>query len=231
MGRVVVFPQPEGPRREKNSPAGTWRSIPSTAVTSANSFLSLLSSISPRAMGSPSLGDVESAAEVLRGPARAALAAGEEAPGEEPGRDDDERRNHHDRRDRVHGGKRGRSGRAVDPDRDGVRRAAAREPGADDEVVGGDGEDDGRRGDDRRRQQGKEDARERDERRGAKIGGRLLVLPSHREEPAADDDDDEGDRERHVPEDLGQRAGVDEGEDLGEDEEERDPHDDLRRDE
>ena len=32
---VVVFPQPEGPSSEKNSPAATDRSIPRTAGTSS----------------------------------------------------------------------------------------------------------------------------------------------------------------------------------------------------
>ena len=34
MRRVVVLPQPEGPRREKNSPSATVRSMSSTATTS-----------------------------------------------------------------------------------------------------------------------------------------------------------------------------------------------------
>src|SRR6187401_757810 len=85
--RVVVFPHPEGPRSEKNSPAGMRRSIPSTAVNSSNCLVSLLNSISPRAIDLPRLGDVEGAAEVLRGFALPTLSAGEEAPGEEAGRD------------------------------------------------------------------------------------------------------------------------------------------------
>src|SRR6476620_1441455 len=88
--RVVVFPQPEGPRSEKNSPPGMWRSMPSTAVTSANCFLSLLNSISPCAIGLPKLAEVEGAADVLRRRARPTLSTGEEAPEEEAGRDDEE---------------------------------------------------------------------------------------------------------------------------------------------
>ena len=34
MRRVVVLPQPEGPRREKNSPSATVKSMSSTATTS-----------------------------------------------------------------------------------------------------------------------------------------------------------------------------------------------------
>src|SRR5215208_1269026 len=88
--RVVVFPQPEGPRSEKNSPPGMWRSMPSTAVTSTNRLVSLLSSISPRAIGLPKLAEVEGAAEVLRRFARLTLSSYEEAPGEEAGRDNEE---------------------------------------------------------------------------------------------------------------------------------------------
>src|SRR6476620_10101725 len=92
--RVVVFPQPEGPRSEKNSPAGMWRSMPATAVTSSKCLVSLLNSISPRAIGLPRLGEVEGATDVLRRPSRPTLSTGEEAPGEEAGGDDQEGRHH-----------------------------------------------------------------------------------------------------------------------------------------
>src|SRR4029079_10350883 len=98
--RVVVFPQPEGPRSEKNSPPGMWRSMPSTAVSSSNCLVSLLNSISRCAIGLQ-LGDVECAAEVLRRFARLTLSACEEAPDEEAGRDNEEGSQQHDRCDRV----------------------------------------------------------------------------------------------------------------------------------
>src|ERR1044072_6154592 len=135
MRRVVLFPQPEGPSREKNSPPGTCRSMASTARTSANSFVSLVSSISPRAMVSEATSEPESCAEVFRRRPGLLLAAGEEAPGEEAERDDDQGGDHHDRCDRVHGGQRGCARRAVDPDRDGVRVFASREPLAVDDVM------------------------------------------------------------------------------------------------
>src|SRR5438034_7767165 len=45
--RVVVLPHPDGPRSEKNSPPGTWRLIPSTAVISSNRLTRLTSRTSP----------------------------------------------------------------------------------------------------------------------------------------------------------------------------------------
>ena len=48
--RVVVFPQPDGPSREKNSPGSTSRSMWSTAVTSANRLVRPMRRISPRAI-------------------------------------------------------------------------------------------------------------------------------------------------------------------------------------
>src|SRR2546428_11587513 len=47
---VVVFPQPEGPRREKNSPPGMSSVIPSTAATSAKRFTRSTSSTWPLLM-------------------------------------------------------------------------------------------------------------------------------------------------------------------------------------
>ena len=44
---VVVLPQPEGPRSEKNSPPGISMSIRSTATTSSNRFTSSSSRTSP----------------------------------------------------------------------------------------------------------------------------------------------------------------------------------------
>src|SRR3954451_2082921 len=41
---VVVLPQPDGPRRAKNDPAGTSRAIDLTAVKRANSLVSCRSS-------------------------------------------------------------------------------------------------------------------------------------------------------------------------------------------
>src|SRR5687767_2652214 len=48
--RVVVLPQPDGPSRQKNSPPGTSRSIPSTATTSSNCLTSPASWTRPPAM-------------------------------------------------------------------------------------------------------------------------------------------------------------------------------------
>src|SRR5690349_184814 len=47
---VVVFPQPEEPSSEKNSPPSTCRSIPSTAVTPAKRLVSSTSVTSPAAI-------------------------------------------------------------------------------------------------------------------------------------------------------------------------------------
>src|SRR3954468_18017549 len=47
---VVVFPQPEGPSSEKNSPAGMCRLTPSTAATSANRLTRSTSWTSPPAI-------------------------------------------------------------------------------------------------------------------------------------------------------------------------------------
>src|SRR5438034_2301526 len=56
--RVVVLPQPDGPSRQKNSPPGTSRSIPSTATTSPNRLTSPTSWTRPPATVSPgSCGD------------------------------------------------------------------------------------------------------------------------------------------------------------------------------
>src|SRR6266550_2311827 len=48
--RDVVFPHPEGPSREKNSPEGIWRLMPSTAVNSPKRFTRSTSWTSPPAM-------------------------------------------------------------------------------------------------------------------------------------------------------------------------------------
>src|SRR3954471_2311803 len=45
--RVVVLPQPDGPRRAKNEPCGMRRSSPSTAVNGPNRLVSDTSSRSP----------------------------------------------------------------------------------------------------------------------------------------------------------------------------------------
>src|ERR1700719_1766909 len=50
--KVVVFPQPDGPSSEKNSPLATVRSMVSTA-TSAKRLVSPTSSICPPAIGCP----------------------------------------------------------------------------------------------------------------------------------------------------------------------------------
>src|SRR5439155_13685673 len=46
----VVFPHPEGPSSEKNSPEGIWRLMPSTAVNSPKRFTRSTSWTSPPAM-------------------------------------------------------------------------------------------------------------------------------------------------------------------------------------
>ena len=89
------------PEQREELAAGMWRLMPSTAVTSANCLVSLLSLISPRAIGLPMLGKVERPAEFLCRLPRAPLAAGEDAPGQEACGHDQERRPHHDRGDRV----------------------------------------------------------------------------------------------------------------------------------
>ena len=43
--RIVLLPQPEGPSRTRNSPAGTVRSMPARAVTAPYRFVSATSSI------------------------------------------------------------------------------------------------------------------------------------------------------------------------------------------
>src|SRR5436190_15935077 len=149
MRSVVVFPQPEGPRSEKNSPPGMRKLIPSTAARSPNSFRRSISWISPRAIALEGSSDAEGA-EVLGRRRIAPLTPGEDAPGEEAERADDERDHEHHGGDRVRGWKRGRPGGPVDQDRDGVRRTALRQPLADHEVVDRDGEDDGRGGEGRR---------------------------------------------------------------------------------
>ena len=53
---------------------------------------------------------------------------------------------------------------------------------------------------------------------GAEIGRRLLVLPADREQAPAHDHHHVGERERHMAEHLGERAGVDEREEMREDE-------------
>ena len=58
---VVVLPQPEGPRSEKNSPGGIRRLSPSTAVKSPKRFTRSTSVTSPPAIVGGSL---------LRGPVR-----------------------------------------------------------------------------------------------------------------------------------------------------------------
>src|SRR4029453_9533029 len=45
--RGVVFPQPEGPRRDRNSAGWTWSESASTAATSANLFVTSISSTEP----------------------------------------------------------------------------------------------------------------------------------------------------------------------------------------
>src|SRR6476620_5367029 len=50
MRRVVVLPQPEGPRSEKNSPGGISRLIPATAVNSPKRFTRSTSWTSPPAI-------------------------------------------------------------------------------------------------------------------------------------------------------------------------------------
>ena len=67
---------------------------------------------------------------------RTALPSSEEAPGDVGEDEAEQRDHHHDRRDRVRRRQRRRTRRTVDPDRHGVRGAAARRPLADDEVVG-----------------------------------------------------------------------------------------------
>ena len=52
--RVVVFPQPEGPRRERNSAGCTWRERESTATTSAKRFVTSTSSTEPSSLSTPS---------------------------------------------------------------------------------------------------------------------------------------------------------------------------------
>jgi hypothetical protein len=71
---------------------------------------------------------------------------------------------------------------------------------------------------------------------GVSSGRRTRVSATNGDAPrsaaaSSYDDDDEGDGEGHVPEDLRQRAGVDEREEFREDEQERHAHHDLGRDE
>src|SRR5215510_8359694 len=102
MRSVVVLPQPDGPSIEKNSPAGISRSMPSTAVNSPNFLTRLISLTSPPAterllsrLGGtkvPAWGSHVECGEVPhRGLARAALAAGEDAPDQESGDDGGQR--------------------------------------------------------------------------------------------------------------------------------------------
>src|SRR6478609_6397163 len=68
---VVVFPQPEGPSSEKNSPASIETSIPSTAATSPNSFRSWTSSTDPVFTSHLQRGDLVEGAAGRRGRLRA----------------------------------------------------------------------------------------------------------------------------------------------------------------
>src|SRR6516164_6168678 len=127
MRSVVVLPQPEEPSSEKNSPAGMWRLIPSTAFTAPKRLTRLTSWTSPplkRPTPPPRSSDVERphiAHHLPRGTtAGGPLAASHEAVdqiGEAEGGDSEI---DHDRGQRVDRGKRRRTGRAVDADRNGV---------------------------------------------------------------------------------------------------------------
>src|SRR5712691_8986859 len=55
MRRMVVFPQPLGPRREKNSPSSTWKLTWLTASREPNRFVTSLNA-TPATLGLPPFG-------------------------------------------------------------------------------------------------------------------------------------------------------------------------------
>ncbi len=145
-----------------------------------------------------------------------------------------ESREHREQRDRDHDGgdrvgarQRRRAGRAVDLDRHRVAAGAAREVVADHEIVDRDRKHDRRAGDDRRQKQREQHLLERHPGVAPRSAAGFFVRSADREQPTAHDHHHVGDREGHVPEDLRERAGVDEGEQVREHQKQRHAHDDL----
>src|SRR6516162_1929720 len=127
MRSVVVLPQPEEPSSEKNSPAGMWRLIPSTAFTTPKRLTRLTSWTSPplnRPTYPPRPSDVERPHITHHLPCRSTaggpLAAGHEAVDQIGEAESCDSEIDHDRGQRIDRGKRCGAGRAVDADRDGV---------------------------------------------------------------------------------------------------------------
>src|SRR6516162_11469124 len=126
MRKVVVLPQPEEPSSEKNSPAGMWRLIPSTAFTAPKRLTRLTSWTSPplkRPTSPHRSSDVERPHIAHHLPCRRAagrtLAAGQEAVDQISEAEGGDGEIDHDRGQRVDRGKRRRAGGAIDADRDG----------------------------------------------------------------------------------------------------------------
>ncbi len=134
-------------------------------------------------------------------------------------------------RERVEGRRRCSSRIRVDLDGHGLGSGARREVRADHEVVHRDREDHDRARYHRRHEQRQEHHPQRIDGGGAEVHRSLLEVLADREQPTANDDDDERDREGDVSYHLGRRTEANRGEQVREDEEERDAHDDLRRDE
>src|SRR6185437_11029555 len=184
MRRVVVLPQPEGPRSVKNSPGGMRRSIASTATTSSKAFVSFWSATSP-------------CTSDLEGRDGGRLAATGEAAVEEEGEREGAQREHQrHRRDRVQGGRWSAACARVQEHRDRRRACVAREVLRHDEVVERERERDRRAGNDRGSQQRQQHPPKLVARWGTEVGRGLLVLRPDRGQPAADHDHDVRDRER-----------------------------------
>src|SRR5215472_8022001 len=112
---VVVLPQPEGPSSEKNSPASIETSIPSTAITSPNSFRSWTSSTEPVFTSHLQRGYFVEGAGRRGGGLRARRPAVDEV----RERDRDEGHDHHHGRDGVQRRRRRAARGSVDQHRDG----------------------------------------------------------------------------------------------------------------
>src|SRR4029077_15925134 len=120
---VVVLPQPDGPSMVKNSPAGMSMSIPSTATTSWNCFVSSSRRTSPG-----------TASDLQGGRDGGILAAGEAPVDEVRQRERREGDHERDRRERVERRGRRTARRRVEQHRDRRRVRRAREVLRDDEV-------------------------------------------------------------------------------------------------
>src|SRR5437870_9960728 len=168
---VVVLPHPEGPSSEKNSPASTETSMPSTAVTSENLFVSWTSSTAPSFTSHLQGRDLVEGVARRRG-----LRTRRPAVDEVGEADREQRRDHHHRRDGVECRSRGAARGTVDQNRDGLRRLARRHVLGDDEVVDREREDDDESGEDRGVEERKQDEPQGAELRSAQVARRLLVL-------------------------------------------------------